>query len=93
MDVPRYSASPPCSFASSVQPVRRVASFSETVGAVMRWMTGRRRPASPRERQIEAKIVERLAAEIEEECACLQVVDNARPPVGDKPKVAKSRTP
>ena len=65
---------------------RRVASFSETVGAVMRWMTGRRRPAQPRERQIEAKIVERLAAEIEEECACLQVVDNAFPQWGTSPR-------
>jgi hypothetical protein len=64
MDVPPYSASPLYSFASSVQPVRRSPSFSETFGAVMRWATGRHRPAPPRERQIEARLIAEIEAEI-----------------------------
>jgi hypothetical protein len=53
----------------------------------------RRRPAPMREREIEAKIVERLSEETEEERACPQVLGNARSPVGVKPKAAKPRTP
>ena len=92
MDVPRYSASPPCSFASSVQPVRRVASFSETVGAVMRWMTvGRhRRPLSskrgdPAERGRSRSIQMRFLAQQAE----LQIIELIKTTPGLKTEIAK----
>jgi hypothetical protein len=63
MILPNPSVSPLHSFAST--PVRRTPSFAETVGAVMRWMTGRRRPAPPRERQIEARLVDEIAEHLD----------------------------
>lgn len=58
----------------------------------MRWATGRRRPAPQREREIEARLVERLVDEIETD-DCPQFADNACPQIGDKAKAAESRTP
>ena len=63
--LPRFSVSPPYSFASSARPVRRSPSFAETFGQIVRWATGRRRPAPQRERQIVERLVDELAAQIE----------------------------
>ena len=64
---PRYSASPPYSFASSVQPVRRVASFSEVFSEVWRWLRGKPRKVFPTDRLREQRLVDEIAAEIEAE--------------------------
>jgi hypothetical protein len=62
--LPRPSVSPLPSYCT-VTPVRRTLGFAESLGQILRWATGRRRPAPQREREIEARIVERLAAELD----------------------------
>ena len=60
---PRFqSVSPLHSFASRVDVVPRYLSFSETVGAIWRHLTGRPRP-SFREQALEQRAIERLAEE------------------------------
>jgi hypothetical protein len=59
MILPRPSASPLHSFASTPV-IRRSPKFSETVGAVMGWLTGRRRQ-SLKHRFREQREIERLA--------------------------------
>jgi hypothetical protein len=60
METPhRYSVSPLPSYCT-VTPVRRSLSFAESLGQVVRWMTGKQRPALPTERMIERRIVEEI---------------------------------
>jgi hypothetical protein len=42
------------------------ASFSETLKAVLRWISGRQPRQTARERQLEALTIERLAQELDE---------------------------
>ena len=67
MDVPRYSASPPYSFASSATPVRRSPSFAEVFSEVWRWLRGKPRQVFPTDRLREQRLVDEIAAEIEAE--------------------------
>jgi hypothetical protein len=64
-NLPRYSVSPPYSFASGIPvPAYRVHSLADSVRAIFRWVSGRGPKPSQSERQLEAKIVAKLAEEI-----------------------------
>ena len=64
MILPNPSVSPLHSFASTPT-VRRSPSFGETLGEVMRWLTGKPRKVSQTDRLRERRIIEALADEIE----------------------------
>jgi hypothetical protein len=65
----RYSVSPLPSWATvPIDPVPRYVSFAETVGMIWRAVSGRPKKTF-REQVMEAKLVERLAEEMEEEAA------------------------
>ena len=72
----RYSASPLPSFCTVV-PLHRTPSFAETVKAVWRWVTGHH-VLSLREQIRDARLVEALAEELEEE--------TPQPPAPRQPK-------
>jgi hypothetical protein len=76
METPRYSVSPLYSFCT-VTPVRRSPKFSETIGAVTRWLTGRRRAPTLKQQFREAREAERIAEEIE--------ALDSRPPLDSNP--------
>ena len=66
MEAPRhYSVSPLYSFVTV--PSHRELSFSAALGRIVRWLTGRQPKPTQRELQLEAAIIERLAAEMADE--------------------------
>jgi hypothetical protein len=62
--LPHPSVSPLPSFAS-MPTVRRSPSFGETLGAVLRWMIGRQRQPSLRERFKTARLIDQIAEELD----------------------------
>jgi hypothetical protein len=76
--LPRPSVSPLHSFASL--PTHRVQPFSATLRAVWLWLTGRQSKPSKSEVQFEQRIVDLLAAELEDDEASL--ID--KPPIAPK---------
>jgi hypothetical protein len=62
---PRPSVSPLPSYASRPELIHLV-SFSDACRQIGRWITGRKPRQTMRERQLEAKVVERLAEELAE---------------------------
>jgi hypothetical protein len=60
----RYSASPLHSFVTV--PTHRAQPFNVTLRSIIAWLTGRQPQVSKSEKQLEARLVDLLAAEIEE---------------------------
>ena len=70
MDTPRYSVTPPWSFATFVTPpapVYRSPGFPEAFSVVVRWLFGRAPRSSARDRFLEGRAVDLLVAELEAE--------------------------
>jgi hypothetical protein len=62
--LPRPSVTPLWSFASTPT-VRRSPSFAETFSEVMRWLTGRPRPAFQTDRLREQRLVDEIAEQLD----------------------------
>jgi hypothetical protein len=69
METPRYSVSPPWSFAASrpITPHRAPGSLADSLLEIWRYLTGRQPKPTQRERQLEQAAIERLVAELEDE--------------------------
>jgi hypothetical protein len=83
MEAPRrYSVSPLHSFVTV--PSHRATSFSEMLAQVWRWLTNRHPTPTLQQRFAEARLVERLAEELEENGETRQ--DETRPDDGSVPR-------